>query len=70
MSFPRQSVFEYNTSNLFHLVGFALPTLRLQIQDFLHASAIEDVVTAADSFLEAQAGKQLKSLKYSGGIAT
>jgi uncharacterized protein (DUF4415 family) len=34
IGFSRQAIVNYNIPDLFHLVGFALPGVRLQVEDF------------------------------------
>src|SRR5213593_2356072 len=54
-----QSILQYHRSNLFHLVGFRVSSLGLQVQDLLDAVLREDVVVAANAFAEAQVAEQL-----------
>ncbi len=55
MQNAHQLVFQNDDANLLHLVGFRLVSLRLQIEDFLHALFPEDYEMApSNALLEAQ----------------
>ncbi len=50
--FSRQAVINYNIPDLFHLVRFALPGMRLQVEDFGDSISEKDVVAAFDALLK------------------
>jgi hypothetical protein len=63
IGFSRQAVINYNIPDLFRLVRFALPGMRLQVEDFGDSIAEKDVVAAFDAFLKAHS---LKKLHHAG----
>jgi hypothetical protein len=63
IGFSRQPVVNYNIPDLFHLVGFALPGIRLQVEDFGDSIAKKYVVTTFDALLKP---KPLQKLHYAG----
>src|SRR5882724_11036196 len=58
IGFSRQPVLHDYGSHLLDLIGLGGPSLRLQVQDLVHAALREDVVAAANAFIEAEATKQ------------
>jgi hypothetical protein len=48
----RQSVIDYNIADLLDLVGFTFVACGLQVQDFCHAIADENVVAPFNAFLK------------------
>jgi hypothetical protein len=50
----RQLIIDYNIADLLDLVGFAFVAGRLQVQDFCHAIADQNVVASFNAFLKAQ----------------
>ena len=63
IGFSRQAIINYNISDLFHLVRFALPGVRLQVEDFGDSIAEKDMVAAFDALLKPQA---LQKLHHAG----
>jgi hypothetical protein len=63
IGFSRQAVIDYNIPDLFHLVRFALPGMRLQVEDFGDAIAEKDVVAPFDALVEP---KPLQKLHHAG----
>jgi hypothetical protein len=63
IGFSRQAVVNYNIPDLFHLVRFALPGVRLQVKDFGDAIAEKYMVTAFDALLKPKA---LQKLHHAG----
>jgi hypothetical protein len=63
MGFSRQAVIDYNIPDLFHLVRFALPGMRLQVEDFGDAIAEKDVVAPFDALVKP---KPLQKLHHAG----
>src|SRR5271165_53289 len=55
----RQTIGNYNTPDLFHLIGFALAGIRLQIKNLSNAVAKKDVVAALYALPEAKSLEQL-----------
>src|ERR1700687_1767861 len=54
----RQPVFHDHSPHLRDLISLRVPSLRLQIQDFLNPGLGEDVMTAANPLVESEATKQ------------
>src|SRR6266403_4572357 len=63
IGFSRQVVVDYNIPDLFHLVRFALPGMRLQVEDFGNGIAEKDVVAALDALLKTET---LQKLHHAG----
>jgi hypothetical protein len=63
IGFSRQTVVNYNIPDLFHLVWFALPGVRLQVEDFGDSIAGKYVVAAFDALLKP---KPFQKLYHSG----
>jgi hypothetical protein len=63
IGFSRQAVVNYNIPDLFHLVGFALPGMRLQVEDFGDSFAGKDMVVTFDAFLKP---KPFEKLHHTG----
>jgi hypothetical protein len=63
IGFSRQAVVNYNIPDLFHLVRFALPGVRLQVKDFGDSVAGKDVVATLDALLKPKA---LQKLHHAG----
>ena len=63
ISFSRQAVIDYNIPDLFHMVWFALPGMRLQVEDFGDAMADKYVVATFDALLKP---KPLQKLHHAG----
>jgi hypothetical protein len=63
IGFSRQAVTNYNIPDLFYLVGFALPGMRLQVEDFGDAIAAKYVVAPFDALLKP---KPLQKLDHAG----
>jgi hypothetical protein len=63
IGFSRQAVVNYKTPDLFHLVRFALPGMRLQVEDFSDSIAEKYVVAAFDALLKP---KPLQKLHHAG----
>jgi hypothetical protein len=59
IGFSRQAVVNYNIPDLFHLVRFTLPGMRLQVKDFGDSVTGKDVVAAFDALLKPKALQQL-----------
>jgi hypothetical protein len=55
---PRKSVRREDTTDLLNLIRLCLAAVWLEIEDFCHTIASEDVVIAADSLIEAQVVQQ------------
>jgi hypothetical protein len=63
IGFSRQAVVNYNIPDLFHLIGFALPGMGLQVEDFGDSIAEKYVVAAFDALLKS---KSLQKLHHAG----
>jgi hypothetical protein len=63
IGFSRQAVVNYNIPDLFHLVRFALPGMRLQVEDFGDTIAKKNMVAALDALLKTEA---LQKLHHAG----
>jgi hypothetical protein len=63
IGFSRQAVVNYNIPDLFHLVRFALPGIRLQVEDFGDSVAKKYVVATFDALLKP---KPLQKLHHAG----
>lgn len=63
IGFSRQAVVNYNIPDLFHLVRFALPRVRLQVKNFGDSVAGKYVVAAFDTLLKPKA---LQKLHHAG----
>ena len=63
IGFSRQAVVNYNIPDLFHLVRFALPGIRLQVKDFGDSVAGKYMVAALDALLKPKA---LQKLHHAG----
>jgi hypothetical protein len=63
IGFSRQTVINYNIPDLFHLVRFALPGVRLQVEDLGDAITEKDMVAAFDALLKPKA---LQKLHHAG----
>jgi hypothetical protein len=59
----RQAIVNYNISNLFYLVWFALSRTRLQVEDFHDSITGKYVMAAFNPFLKS---KPLKELYHTG----
>jgi hypothetical protein len=60
IGFSRQAIVDYNIPDLFHLVGFALPGVGLQVEDFGDSIAEKDMVAAFDALLKPEAPQKLR----------
>jgi hypothetical protein len=63
IGFSRQAVVNYNIPDLFNLVRFALPGVRLQVKDFGDSVAGKEVVATLDALLKPKA---LQKLHHAG----
>jgi hypothetical protein len=58
-----QAIIDYNTPNLFDLVGLAFVPEGLKVEDFRDAAAEENVMTAFDALFKSE---KLQKLHHSG----
>jgi hypothetical protein len=63
IGFSRQAVVNYNIPDLFHLIRFAFPGVRLQVEDFGDSVAGKYVVATLDALLKP---KPLQKLYHAG----
>src|SRR5260370_14105268 len=63
LGFSRQAIINYNIPDLFHLIGFALARMRLQVENLGNAIAKEYMVAPLDALPKP---KPLQKLRHTG----